>query len=42
MKYSSFLIGGELIMEVRYFPFIRVLWAVCATSLLRGQIGLLF
>ena len=26
MKYSSFLFGGELIMEVWYFPFIRVLW----------------
>ena len=42
MKYSSFLIGGELIMEVGYFPFIRVLWVVCATSLLRGWIGLFF
>ena len=42
MKYSSFLIGGELIMEVGYFPFRRVLWAVCATILLRGRIGLLF
>ena len=42
MKYSSFLIGGELIIEDGYFPFIRALWAVCATILLRGWIGLLF
>ena len=27
MKYSSFLIGGKSIMEIRYFPFTQVLWA---------------
>ena len=26
MKYSSFLIGGKLIMKIGYFPFTRVLW----------------
>ena len=26
MKYSSFLIGRKLIMEIEYFPFTRVLW----------------
>ena len=38
-KYPTFLIGGDLIREVDYFPLIRVIWMFTSPVSQTGELG---